>query len=67
MKNLAAAFIVVLVVFLATLFHLAPAAVAVYALATGAPWASATCAVLVLLFVANNLARAVRALNREAP
>lgn len=65
MKNLAAAFLVVSVVFLAALFHLAPAAIAVYALATGAPWASTACAVLVLLFVATNLARVGRAVNRE--
>lgn len=67
MKNFAVAFVVVgIVLFTVLVFHFAPAAVAVYALATGAPWAHTACAVLVLLFVARNVSRVWRNLGKSA-
>jgi hypothetical protein len=66
-KNFAVAFVVVgIVLFTVLVYHVAPAAVAVYALATGAPWAHTACAVLVLLLVASNVGRVWRKLGKPA-
>jgi hypothetical protein len=65
-KNFAVAFVVAGIVLFAAVFHFAPAVVAVYARATGAPWANTACAVLVLLLVANNVFRVLRKLGEPA-